>query len=270
MDGLGTKHRRKLNDEQLDVLKLLYKFRFGTNELFAQYFGKKDRSFVFKRLKILQEQGLVGKRFESSYRLQGKPAACYLMPGGARRLQEARNLQVNIKGIYKDKSVSEQFVERSLNLFAIRNQLCAQYGDDLQFFTKASMNHQEYDYFPQPLPDAYIRFKDSDKHFFLDVYYDDQPKVVAVSRMKQYVKYEEGGEWQTTGTDLPIVLAVCESTGLAKRVQRYMKKSLKESWDSEIVHALTTKADVMGDESDIWRRVDESDEKLGLLELHKS
>lgn len=262
MGDLGTKHRRKLNDEQLGVLKLLYKFRFGTNELFAEYFGKKDRSFVFKRLKILHEQGLVGKRFDGSYRLQGKSAAYYLTPDGARRLQEACDIQVNIKGIYKDKNVSEHFVERSLNLFAIRNQLHKQYGDDLKFFTKANMNHEEYDYFPQPLPDAYIRL--DNKQFFLDVYYADQPNVVAVSRMKQYVKYEESDEWSATDTDLPVVLAICESAGLAKRVQRYMKKSIRESWDSEVVYALTTKPELMSGEQAVWHRADEPDEKLSL------
>jgi len=73
MNKPESKHRRKLNDEQIEVLELLYKFRFGSNDLIAQYFGKKNRSFVFKRLSILLEQGLIGKRFDSSYRIKGKP-----------------------------------------------------------------------------------------------------------------------------------------------------------------------------------------------------
>ncbi len=82
--------RRKLNEGQLEVLDLLYKFRFGSNDLFALHFGKKDRSFVFKRMNILLEQGLLGKRFDSSYRIQGKPAAYYLAPDGARMLQTCK------------------------------------------------------------------------------------------------------------------------------------------------------------------------------------
>ena len=89
MNETVSKHRKKLNAEQLEVLELLHKFRFGSNNLFAQYFDKKDRSFVFKRLSILLEQGLIGKRFEPSYRLQGKPAAYYLTPTGARMLEAA-------------------------------------------------------------------------------------------------------------------------------------------------------------------------------------
>jgi hypothetical protein len=237
MDKSVSKRRKKLNTEQLEVLELLYKFRFGSNDLFAQYFGKKDRSFVYKRLLILLEQGLVGKRFDSSYRLQGKPAAYYLTPEGARRLQTARGIEVNIKVIYKDKSVSEQFVRYSLDLFTIYSQLRAQYGDSLKFFTKANLNREEYDYFPHPLPDAYIRLED--KQFFLDVFHDDQPFFVVARRIKQYVDYDEEGDWAVTETDLPVVLLVSESSGFAKKLQKCV---LKIADGSEVSFAIVTKS----------------------------
>lgn len=266
MDDLGIKHRRKLNEQQLEVLRLLYKFRFGTNDLFAQYFSKKDRSFVYKRLSILHERGLIGKRFDSSYRLQGKSAAYYLTPDGARMLQEARDVQVNIKAIYKDKTVSEQFVAQSLEVFAIRNQLNAQY-DDLSFFTRTDMNREEYDYFPRPLPAAYMRLKSSNKHFFLDIFHDNEPLFVAKQRMKQYVKYDEDGDWAVTETDLPIVLAVCESSNVAKRVLKYMTKALDDSWDDEMTFALITKAELLNDRLATWQRADNPGERLALQDI---
>src|SRR3981081_4633049 len=136
-----VKRRRKLNTKQLEVLELLYKFRFGSNDLFAEYFGKKDRSFVFNRLSILHERGLIGKRFEPSYRLQGKPAAYYLLPEGARMLKQYRGAddtdEVNIKGLYKDATVSEGFMGHCFSMFALYNQLTTQYGDDLDFLSKS-------------------------------------------------------------------------------------------------------------------------------------
>jgi len=261
------KHR-KLNEQQLGVLKLLHKFRFGTNDLFAQYFGKADRSFAYKRLKILHEQGLVGKRFDSSYRLLGKPAAYYLTPDGARMLQEARGVQIIIKSIYKDKTVSEQFVERSLELFAIRNQLHSEHGDDLLFFTRADMNREEYDYFPHPLPDAYIRLKGSGKHFFLDIFHDGEPSFVSKRRIKQYIKYDEDGDWTVTETHLPTVLVVCESLNLANRVQKHITRALDGTWaDSEVSFALTSKVKLMSEELLVWQRADGLDEKLTLQNI---
>jgi hypothetical protein len=271
MDKPVSKHRKKLNEQQLEVLELLYRFRFGSNDLFAQYFGKKDRSFVYKRLAILLEQGLVGKRFDSSYRLQGKPAAYYLTPDGARRLQKARDdLRVNVKAVYKDKDVSEQFVRYRLELFAIYNQLKAQYGDALAFFTSSDLNNEDFEYFPRPLPDAFVllKTKGEEKQFFLDVYHADQPNFVAVRRVKQYISYDEDADWSVTETDLPTVLAVCETPSVAKRVQKYMNKSLDEAWsDSEVVYVLTTKAELMGGKRAVWRRADEPDEKLSLLNI---
>ncbi|EDK72635.1 hypothetical protein TM7_0208 [candidate division TM7 genomosp. GTL1] len=271
MDKPVTKRRRKLNAEQLEVLELLYKFRFGSNDLFAQYFGKKDRSFVYKRLSILLEQGLIGKRFDSSYRLLGKPAAYYLTPDGVRSLQGRRDPKkpkINIKAIYKDKTVSEQFVAHSLELFAISNKLKTQYGSDLLFFTKSHMNNEKYDYFPRPLPDAYIRLKSSDKHFFLDVFHDNEPHFVAKRRARQYIKYDEDAEWSVTETDLPVILAVCESPNLAKRTQKYMSKALDDAWsDNEVVFAFTTKAELMSGELSVWQRADAPRERLALADI---
>ena len=266
MSDTETKRRRKLNSEQIEVLRLLYKFRFGTIDFFAQYFGKKDRSFVYKRLKILQEQGLVGKRFDSSYRLLGKPAAYYLNPEGARTLQEALGLEINIKTIYKDKSVSEQFVSRSLEIFNIHNRLKNEYGDSLKFFTKADLNREDYDYFPQPLPDAYIRL--GDKQFFLDLFHDSEPSFVAKRRIRQYIKYDEDGDWAVTETGLPKVLVVCESQSLAKRVQKHMSKALDDAWsDSEVAFASTTKPELMDENPVVWQRTDNTGDMLSLQDI---
>lgn len=243
MNKSERKHRKKLNAEQLEVLGLLHKFRFGSNDLIAQYFGKKDRSFVFKRLSILLELGLICKRFDSSYRIQGRPAAYYLTPAGARMLQEQRESKdvINVKAIYKDKTVSEQFVQHSLDLLAIYNRLRTQYGDRLKFFTKANLNREQFDYFPQPLPDAYIRLRlgGDEKQFFLDMYYDDQPFFTAVRKIKHHADYAEEGDWEETGTDLPAILCVCESASLQKRLQ----KRIVKLDDDEPTFALITKAE---------------------------
>lgn len=248
MNKSVAKHRRKLNAEQLEVLELLYKFRFGSNELFAQYFGKKDRSFVFKRLSILLEQGLIGKRFDSSFRLLGKPAAYYLTPAGARALQERREPdkpEISIKAIYKDKTVKDDFVRQCLDIFAAYNRLRSEYGDRLKFFTRANLNYEQFNYFPQPLPDAYIRLRlgGEEKQYFLDFYYDKQPFFVAVKKNKKYVEYAESGDWDDTGTTLPAFLAVCESASLCGRLQKRATGLADNSFNEELVFVWANKAE---------------------------
>jgi hypothetical protein len=236
-------HRRKLNAEQLEVLELLYKFRFGSNDLFAQYFGKKDRSFVFKRLKILLEQGLIGKRFDSSYRIQGKPAAYYLLPDGARMLQGLRPpekaKEITVKGIYNDKNVSEEFVGRCLKLFAIHNQLKTHYGDAIKLFTKTSL--ALYDYFPRPLPDAYIALKvgGDTKRFFLEMFDESEPPFTTDRRLQKLIEYYQEETWPGEGGPFPPILCVCDTGKLEKQVTKQISRALCKN-DEEMEFYATT------------------------------
>lgn len=240
-------HRRKLNTEQLIVLELLYKFRFGSNDLFAQYFGKKDRSFVFKRLSILLEQGLIGKRFEPSYRLQGKPAAYYLLPEGARTIQKYRDEddtdEVNIKAIYKDATVSEGFMRHCLNIFSLYNQLTAQYEDDLDFLSKSDQT--SFEDFPKPLPDAYLTLQTNDnktKHFFLDVIDDDAHLLIDASKkIKRYVTYKKSGDWALVAeSPFPKIILVCNSEEASKRVRKRCEAVLHKAWVMDMELTATT------------------------------
>jgi SOS-response transcriptional repressor LexA len=65
----------------------LYKFRFGSSDLIAKRFNKPSGKYVQKRLHILEDQGYIARRYDKSYKLQGKPAAYYLLPSAARLLQ---------------------------------------------------------------------------------------------------------------------------------------------------------------------------------------
>ena len=272
IDKSEPKARKKLNAEQLEVLELLHKFRFGSNDLIAQYFGKKDRSFVFKRLSILLEQGLIGKRFDSSYRIQGKPAAYYLTPTGARILQERRSQEkpaINIKAIYKDKTVKDDFIGQCLDIFATYNRLKAQHGDKLKFFARANLNYEHFDYFPKPLPDAYMRLRSGkeEKQYFLNFYYDSQPFFKAVKRIQAHVEYAESGDWDETGTALPTLLNVCESASLYKRLQKKITKLTDNTWNEDIRAAITTKSDLFSDSKAIWQSGEPEDPIKKLEEL---
>lgn len=263
------KYRKQLNSDQITVLTLLYKFRFSSGELTANYLGKKRATDVYRRLRILEDQGLIAKRYEPSYRLQGKPAAYYLLPAGARKLQEASNKEINIKAIYKDNTVSEQFIGHCLDILAVYNQLHMRYGDKLKFFTKSQLG--EYDYFPEKLPDAYIRLKTNsgEKQFFLDIYHDNQPFFTALRRVKQYIDYSEEADWSVTETDFPTLLAVCESTSLQKRLRKRIVKLVDDSWEEDMKFALTTKNELISGQNVIWQLTEaEPDEpKKSLSEL---
>lgn len=268
----NPKYRRPLNSDQVETLELLYKFRFGSVDLIREYFSKSSRGLIFSRLKVLEEQGFIAKRFDSSYRIQGKPAAYYLLPVGARKLQETHSPEdevVNIKSIYKDKTVTETFIKHSLNIFTVYNQLKTQYVDGLAFFTKTDLT--SYEHFPKPLPDAFVSLetKNTIRYFFILIVEDTQPFFTAVRSIKKYLDHKESGEWVITETDYPIILFICESTSLQKRLQKQVTKMLNASWVDEMIFATTTKAELttLPENDAIWQSVTEPEEKLSLQDI---
>lgn len=263
MNTNTAKYRLPLNHDQTQVLELLYKFRFGSSDIVARYFGKPSGAFVFKRMKILEEQGYVARRYDGSYRIQGKSAAYYLLPNGARKLYEDRKVEeskTRIKAIYKDKSVSEQFIQECLDIFSAYIALRT-HNSGLKFFTKADLSHEDYEYFPQPLPDAYMKLQDG-RHFFLQVHHTHQPFFVATRAIKRYIDYFENGVWDDTGTSFPVILFVVDSINTQKRLNKFIGKNME---NIKIYTAL--KVDVVSGNEKIWHDADELGEVYLLREL---
>ena len=235
------KYRKKLNEEQVEVLQLLWRFRFASNEQIAKYQQKPNSKAVQKRLKILEDQDFIAKRYDKSYKLQGKPAAYYLTPNGARTLAIHKPRKddepTNIKRIYKDKEASEGFIEHCKNVLDIYLTLKALYPRQgkLNYFTKAQLSYEKYDFMPNPLQDACIRIKtsDGDRYFFLDIFEDSQTFFVLIRRIKKYLEYAGSGEWTRYDEDgkLPTILLVVQNKSVHKRLRKRLAKELRESYE---------------------------------------
>jgi hypothetical protein len=196
-----------------------------------------------------------------------------LLPAGARKLQEVRDSEdesVNVKSIYKDKSVSETFVQHSLNIFTVYNQLKARYRNELAFFTKIDL--ASFEHFPKPLPDAFISLEandDTTRHYFLEVVEDSQPFFTVIRKVKKYLDHKESGEWAITETKYPAVLFICESVSLHRRLQKQIMRIMKSAWVDDLRFATTTMEELkqLQDNDNIWRIVAESDDKAALSSI---
>jgi hypothetical protein len=65
-------HHKQLNELQLELLTILYKFRFGTAQLISRYQEQSIRN-TNVRLKNLLEQELIGRNYDGSYRINRRP-----------------------------------------------------------------------------------------------------------------------------------------------------------------------------------------------------
>lgn len=263
MGKIEPKQRYRLNQKQLALLHLIYRFRFVTTELVAQYQGRKSADIVRPRLTALAEMGYIGRKYDPSYKLQGKHAAFYLLPDGMRALRRQPRegyeySQKVLHNIHKDKDASDQFIEHNLEILKAYAKLRELYGDRLQFFTKSDLSI--YEHFPQPLPDAYIRIEEGagDKQYFLDVHHEARPFFISSRRIKQYADYADSQQWELTETDLPEILALCDSTTLQLRLQ----KKLAKNPHPKLNFLLTSMQALLqaGNDARVWQRADDPDD----------
>jgi hypothetical protein len=276
MDGkskVEPKFRKQLNQGQINILTYIYRFRFGTTELLANSLGMKSGRFVHPRLATLVEQGFVGRRFDGSYHLRNKHASYYLLPKALRILQTITKREdidnTTIKSSYKDKTASDQFITHNLAIYAIHNQLKSLYPA-IKHYTKRELNIHDYlEYFPKPLPDAFISLMvgDERRRFFLELFEDSIPSFVFDRRLRKLINYYQNKSWAVTKSPFPPILCVCESGRLEKRLRRQISRALYSS-DTEMFFYTTTQPALLGSskgDDKIWSSSSEP-EKLYSLE----
>lgn len=226
-------HRKPLNSEQLKVLDALYHFRFGTTDLLAAVMTKRPtRRFMNERLRVLCEQAYIGRRYESSYKLQAKFASYYLLPIGLDVLKQQPEIyrKQMIRNIRKDVNASDRFVEHSLNVFTAYTRLKSIYGASFAFDTRSTLSQPKFDYFPEPLPDGYATYNTKSgepKHFMVECFDVTKPQKVLRQRIAQIIDHEYTDGWKDD-KPYPEILIVCDMEELRQKAQRWVKRLVKD------------------------------------------
>ncbi|HUB92953.1 MAG TPA: hypothetical protein VMB52_00430 [Verrucomicrobiae bacterium] len=274
-DKQSAKHRNSISDGQLAIVKLLYKYRFGSSELLRISLGLNEGPGVYKKLKILCDDGYVARRYDKSYKIQGMPAAYYLLAKGYRELQRYSEFRAIddklIKYSYKDKTVGKPFVGRNLNVYRATVELQRLYPD-IKIFTKRELIGRKH--FPPELPDLFVSLKadgdDKPHRFFLDFIPANTPRPAIDKRIADYNKFFDEGGWDSTGSALPTMLLLCELGADEKRVQRWVRHK-QNALDSDEPAYYTSTLPALkiatSDSLEIWSSIDEPDELLSLLSI---
>ncbi|MGB4967358.1 MAG: replication-relaxation family protein [Candidatus Saccharimonadales bacterium] len=225
-------------------MHLLYWYRFCTAKQLAHSFKKPSPKAIQNRLQILEEQSFIGKRYDKSYKLQGRPAEYYITPKGSRALEKVQPNTTNqwaTKSLYKNKTVSDDFLKHTIAVTDASKHLRALYGNKVEILTKSYM--VQFDSYPPWTPDLHIKIpargETPAKHYLVDIWDGTKPFFVTVRKTRNYVNFKESGNWEED-EQFPAVLAICENTQLQKKLNRQMKRILSDAWDDELIFATTT------------------------------
>jgi hypothetical protein len=97
------------------------------------------------------------------------------------------------------------------------------------------------DYFPDQLPDAYLRFEleDGDAEFFVLILYSCQQFFAAIRRLQYYIKYQKSGDWDEGETDFPALIMAFESQTDQKRFHKKVSRVIHEAPEDIWLYTVT-------------------------------
>lgn len=255
--------QRSLTDKQLDVLKILYRFRFGTSDLISQAQGGISRQSTNARLAVLVEKELINKKQDGRAKLEGKPAVYSLAAKGraALRKQGDKYSSKVLNSIRANRDSSDKFVQHNLTIFSVANKLTEQYKDAVTFLTKSNVYGDSFDYLPESRPDAFLHIKTINAYYFLYYLDESTPDFAHVRKISSLFDYEKSGKWEIgTKLGLPGILLVCSSNRLETTMRKRFVK-LKSDEDSDFGIYTTVISRLLDSENgEIWKLVGGDDE----------
>ncbi len=239
-------YRRPLNDQQIETLHVLYWYRFCTSKQLARLLNKANHKAIQNKLQILEAQGLIGKRYESSYKLAGRAAEYFITPQGARQLEKRKPGTTNRwtdKSLYKNRTVSDNFLKHSITVTETAMKLNQLYGSGKQWDVVTKCYMAQLAAYPAWTPDLHLEAQENTdtttRDCFIDIWDDTAPFFVSVRKTRNYVRFRESGEWYEDAP-FPVILAVCYDERLQYKLGQQMRRILKEQDDEELLFATTT------------------------------
>ena len=199
----SVKRNNKLSEKQINVLIVIYRFRFITIPLLAKYNEVSNQSTAGS-LKVLEEMGLIEKRYTSSYKLQGKAARYFLSPKAIKLFQDNNNInQHSLNLFYKTKLLSEEACDSHIQTLQTYIDYKAKLTTNYTLKTKYELyKHEDQPDPPSDIyahsnnkqqPDIFIEIHNSSQAFIIqkrltylaefieDNYEDKQPKVILIT-----------------------------------------------------------------------------------------
>lgn len=227
---VNDKRYNKLNAKQLHILTLIYKFRFISIPLLTEYQNLKSQTTLLRNLKILEEQGYIGRRFDLSFKIDHKPAYYYLAAKGIAVLKDDPRFDSSVlHSYYKNKNVSESFMQHSIDVLAVFNSIKKTLPDSFDIFSKPELS--TFDDFPENKPDLFLR---GNNEYFITLAHDVQPFIIR-KRLAEYIAHSEENGWD--GGEYPVLLYIFADSTNEIRFLGYAKSALESAGiDSDELH----------------------------------
>ncbi|MBW7956072.1 replication-relaxation family protein [Patescibacteria group bacterium] len=244
--------------KQLEILLLLYRFRFLNRIHIQKFLNHKTHSRITPWLKDLTDRNIIHRIYSKTFTDIHTPAVYYLANKSRHILKDHELCSDEVLSrVYREQHRSQTFRNHCLLLADLyfHFQTAAQrQNTTCHFYTATDLAGVAYA--PQPLPDAYITIKDNKKikRYFLDAFSDTAPMFAVRRRIHQYCRYYSGNYWQDHHRKtFPTILLICPSERIKNSLLRFIPHQLVPE-GVEISFYLALKEDIQkrGIQSDTW------------------
>ncbi len=238
-----TTKETKLTNKEIEILILLYRFRYLNRVQIQRMLSHKSRTLVVAWLKKLSEMKLVNYEFDKKFACN--PAVYSLNLLSRKYLKNHPQVQSNLLNrVWREKNYTEGFKEHCLFLADINLSLLdlvSQTKGVLHFSTKTDLYGKKY--IIQPKPDCFFEIEEENEdtnQYFLDSLNDLPPRILRM-RARRYFEYYDSDIWFEKYPDklFPEIIFVCPNTRTKGHLYFYIRSQLDEY--PELNFYLTTK-----------------------------
>ena len=254
----------KITPKQLEILLLLYRFRFLNRTHIQKFLNHKDPRRINTWLKDLTERNIIGQKYSRKLLANTKPAIYHLSTKSRKILLTQRNINEKLlKRVYREKTRSERLIRHCLlvaDIYFFLEKEAEVNKNKLHFYTETDLS--KHYYLPYNRPDAYIAIKSKHKikRYFLEIIDEDTPRFMLRSKIARYTEYFDEKIWQEkTSHPNPALLFVCPSETIKTFLHKHIAQVLEEEVEENIDFYLTTKEILKNGqpENNIWEKVEE-------------
>ena len=217
---------RQLNNNQIQNLKTVLKFRYVTTDNLANYQSITTNS-AYSALEILSKAGYLEKIHEKSYRLLNKSARYLLTQQALTYLHSQADIKLD-DAIWKSRKTdgkkTPDFIDLQVALHTAYNDLIARFGDKIAIDTSLELHDAEG--IIKPLPGLLVR-PNTGKNFFVEVA-DGQHLFFIRKRIRKYIENYESNEWEWD--TYPNVYFIRSSASDRTRLRKFVYQQMEDNY----------------------------------------
>jgi hypothetical protein len=248
--------------KQLNILLLLYRFRFLNRIQIQKLLNHKDPRRINAWLKDLTTRNIIGRKYSTKLLANTKPAVYYLATKSRAILLTQPDINEKLlKRVYREKTRSDKLINHCLlvaDLYFLLNNQSQTNKTKLHFYTKADLvSHY---YLPYKRPDAYIAIESrrQTKRYFLEIIDEGTPRFMIRSKINQYIEYFQANTWEDrTDHPNPKLLFVCPNELTKIFLNKYILQMQEEEPEVDLEFYLTTKNQINNNQDNLWEKVED-------------